>query len=347
MNSQNHPSAFSTLSGDATSKALELEIKSFCSHHGLTPRESEIVALMVAGIVRIKDVAAKLSLSPNTVNNHVNSIFMKTHSRSKSELLASFLSFVSEQLQSARMFRQSPRVVMLDRDTALTTALREVLEARGFRVQLSTTTAEVFDALAKLGPHFIIADLQTIGSDAIDFIHKVRAQAPVQLLLTGSGAGIFNRWHAMNEGAIELLSKPIDVVALLKTLMLNYIEDDLDRVRFLGSPAGAMIGPAELAVSRENLGKGGVFLSSEDLAQAFGAPVSEGDWLELRLRLDRGAGPIFAKGQVAWTRAAGEGAGKGGVGIRFVHLSRKDRDAFHKYVSENAIHSFIPAGSIV
>jgi DNA-binding CsgD family transcriptional regulator len=77
---------------------LQIEIKSFCRQAMLTPRETEIVALLAEGVVRIKDIAERLKLSPNTVNNHVNNVFAKTGTRSKSELLSRILNSVGEGL---------------------------------------------------------------------------------------------------------------------------------------------------------------------------------------------------------------------------------------------------------
>ncbi|MES2855758.1 MAG: LuxR C-terminal-related transcriptional regulator, partial [Bdellovibrionota bacterium] len=57
-----------------------------------------IVLLLAQGVVRIKDIAEKLQLSPNTVNNHVNNVFAKTGTRSKSELLARILNTVGDGL---------------------------------------------------------------------------------------------------------------------------------------------------------------------------------------------------------------------------------------------------------
>jgi DNA-binding CsgD family transcriptional regulator len=81
---------------------LQIEIKSFCSKSTLTPRETEIVALLAEGVVRIKDIAERLKLSPNTVNNHVNNVFAKTGTRSKSELLSRLLNAVGEGISLQR-----------------------------------------------------------------------------------------------------------------------------------------------------------------------------------------------------------------------------------------------------
>lgn len=55
--------------------------------YDLTPREAEIVALLARG-ASTKEIASELSLSPHTVRDHVKSIFAKTGTNSRGELVA-------------------------------------------------------------------------------------------------------------------------------------------------------------------------------------------------------------------------------------------------------------------
>ena len=54
---------------------------------GVTPREAEILGLIAAGLAN-KDIAARLSLSPRTVEKHVESLLRKTGARSRTGLVA-------------------------------------------------------------------------------------------------------------------------------------------------------------------------------------------------------------------------------------------------------------------
>ena len=54
---------------------------------GLSPRETELVGLVVDGLDG-KEVAARMFLSPHTVQDHLKSVFAKTSTRSRRELVA-------------------------------------------------------------------------------------------------------------------------------------------------------------------------------------------------------------------------------------------------------------------
>ena len=55
--------------------------------YGLTARERDIAALIVAGM-STRDIAARLFISPHTVQDHLKSIFEKTDTRTRRELVA-------------------------------------------------------------------------------------------------------------------------------------------------------------------------------------------------------------------------------------------------------------------
>jgi len=56
----------------------------------LTPRETEILALLATGL-SYKQIAAALDISPSTVHAHLHAIYEKLHVQSRKEAAAKFL----------------------------------------------------------------------------------------------------------------------------------------------------------------------------------------------------------------------------------------------------------------
>lgn len=333
------------------SQALINEIDLYCSHHRLTPRESEVVAILAEGLVKIKDVALRLGLSPNTVNNHVNSIFMKTKTKSKSELLAGLLNYVSNELQQARYFKQSPRVLLLEQDKNQQKLLSEKLESVGCRVAAVETQSQLESVLQRPMPHFVVANLDAIKGSTSQFLHLVVRLTCAQVILLGDRNQLRDKWRVMHDGAIELLPNPVDIQHLVEVLFSHFIEDDTEKSRFLSSlrrgisAANTKVATDDVKLTRDNLGAGGMFLSLEDLTKVLSGPVNVGDQLELKLRFEKLNETFVAKGQVVWCRSPGEETfGKPGVGVRFTQLTRWQRDHLTDFLRENKILSYIPAG---
>jgi DNA-binding CsgD family transcriptional regulator len=64
----------------------EARYDAFSSRHGLSPREHEVVLLLVQGLTTTA-MADELGISPHTVRDHLKHLYRKTNARSRSELL--------------------------------------------------------------------------------------------------------------------------------------------------------------------------------------------------------------------------------------------------------------------
>ena len=325
------------------SRTVKAEIKTFCEGFRLTPRETEIVTVMAEGAVRIRDIAGHLSLSPNTVNNHVNSIFTKTKTRSKSQLLASLLSRIADELESARRFRRQPKIFFISQDTQeVTGPVATQLSAHGFGVHTFTSFDEAERTARDVQPHFVICDLKAV-LDSREAIRRLQAASvATQIVFVGPDAKLKGRCDAMHAGAIDLIDRPVNPVALSRLLMSHYIEDDADRLRFLELEAPTPKPCRDrVEISRANLGCGGIFLSSEDLKRLYETAVSEGDFVELKLHTSHPTPrSMQVRGQVVWVRSGA------GAGIRVLYSNPEDADGrqqIRSYLRENSIQSYIPS----
>jgi len=64
-----------------------LFLEAFCARHGVTHREQEVIGLLLEGC-GTTDIATRLSISEYTVRDHLKSLYRKTGTRSRSELVS-------------------------------------------------------------------------------------------------------------------------------------------------------------------------------------------------------------------------------------------------------------------
>lgn len=64
----------------------EARVDAFSENHGLSPREREVVHLLVQGLTTVV-MADRLGISPHTVRDHLKHLYRKTGTNSRSELL--------------------------------------------------------------------------------------------------------------------------------------------------------------------------------------------------------------------------------------------------------------------
>lgn len=64
----------------------EVRVEAFCSTHNLSPREIEVVQLLVEGLTTVA-MAERLSISPHTIRDHLKNLYRKTGTSSRGELL--------------------------------------------------------------------------------------------------------------------------------------------------------------------------------------------------------------------------------------------------------------------
>jgi DNA-binding CsgD family transcriptional regulator len=69
----------------------ELHVDGFADRHGLSPREAQVLRLLVLGHA-VNEVATHLGISPHTVRDHVKNLYRKTGASSRNELLRSVAS---------------------------------------------------------------------------------------------------------------------------------------------------------------------------------------------------------------------------------------------------------------
>ncbi|MBB6730280.1 helix-turn-helix transcriptional regulator [Cohnella sp. CBP 2801] len=72
--------------------------QSFAKRHGLTPRETQVLRLLVIGGLRNDELAKELHISPKTLKNHLACMMKKTNTGSSRTLQAMFFNHTIKML---------------------------------------------------------------------------------------------------------------------------------------------------------------------------------------------------------------------------------------------------------
>jgi DNA-binding NtrC family response regulator len=112
-----------------------------------------------------------------------------------------------------------PRVLIVDDEAELVSALEERLALRGFQASGVTTGAEALARVAEGGYDVVLLDVKMPGLGGLQVIQTIKAEHPdVQVvLLTGHGSAR-DAAEGMRLGAFDYLMKPVKIGDLVRIL---------------------------------------------------------------------------------------------------------------------------------
>lgn len=117
--------------------------------------------------------------------------------------------------QSAPDNLAASRIVVVDDEEATIALLVEGLRAGGYRqVSALTDPASVPGMIDAMAPDLVIIDLHMPGLDGSGLIQRIRsgAGAEIPILVVTADTAAERRYHALESGATDFLTKPVDVV---------------------------------------------------------------------------------------------------------------------------------------
>jgi DNA-binding CsgD family transcriptional regulator len=295
-------------------------VSSVAERYGLTTREREVLRLLATGVTYAPTIATILGLRPNTIHNHFKSIFRRTTTRGKAELLALVLEMALEQQARVAPFVRPPRVLIaVQRPDPLASALNRI----GMQVR-SVAIGEAALISAETDPDVLIIE----GEAPLDNPH-----ARSTLLLH-----VYDGPVAPQSRRAGLMSLSDDVSRIVLAIMLHVTSDEYQRSRLLrvdASLQARLNGGARTAIS--NIGTGGAFvqLSDEQLAQLdTAAPI------ELDVTLDD-AHTLSLRASVVWQRREARQGMPTGIGVRFTEPADEARMQLEDFVSSRRFASWL------
>lgn len=112
-----------------------------------------------------------------------------------------------------------PNILLVDDDERLCTAAGKVLAGQCYRVGFAASGREALDTLKQQSVALVISDLRLPDLDGIALLKQIRELRPEVevVMITGHGS-VEKAVEAMKFGAYDFIEKPLDSIALLKTV---------------------------------------------------------------------------------------------------------------------------------
>lgn len=114
---------------------------------------------------------------------------------------------------------EAPRVLIVDDEEELVSALVERLNLRGFRARGVTTGAEALESLEHDPCDVVLLDVKMPGLGGLDVIRRIKKDRPdlEVILLSGHGSPA-GAEEGREAGAYEYLMKPVQIDELVRVL---------------------------------------------------------------------------------------------------------------------------------
>jgi len=111
------------------------------------------------------------------------------------------------------------RILLVDDEEDLVSAMAERLALRGFQVQTATRAAEALGHLDENPFDVLILDVKMPGISGLSLMAEMKRKHPhlPVILFTGHGS-VADAEQGMQEGAFDYLMKPIDVEELIEKI---------------------------------------------------------------------------------------------------------------------------------
>src|SRR5690242_10914768 len=108
------------------------------------------------------------------------------------------------------------RALVVDDDRMLARTLADVLELKGWTVELANSGAEAVNVVARETFDVVLMDIKMPGMDGVDAFKAMKASHPdIRVILMTAYTAEDRIGEAQREGVLRVLSKPVDIASLL------------------------------------------------------------------------------------------------------------------------------------
>ncbi len=322
------------------------EIEGFTTTSKLSRRETDIVVSLIRNITNSEEIAKSLGISTHTVNNHLKSIFEKTTTKSKTEILSTFLRFAADRLQSRNLFVRTPKVLIVDDEEMICEFVATGLRDRGMRTYTLTDPTQTVEMISKFNVDFVVCDIRMPKMNGMEVLKAVRAAYrswPNFVFITGYPD--YSMEECMHFGATGFVEKPLEIDRLFRTIMGHLVESAEERATLLDiDPVQAVAVDGVQSVDERDIGFGGAFLAMDANAQKK-AKLTVGTIVDLSVSPKQHTETLKVRGQIVWKRPVKDEDLRAGVGVRFLEMNEHSQRVFDSVRRETTVSSFIPMGT--
>jgi two-component system KDP operon response regulator KdpE len=111
--------------------------------------------------------------------------------------------------------RPGTRILVVDEEPSIRTALRASLSARGYQVGLATSCAEATDAVRAQSFDVVLLDLGLPDDDGVEVVRQVRTFSDVAIIVLTADGHEARKVEALDAGADDYITKPFSMPELL------------------------------------------------------------------------------------------------------------------------------------
>ncbi len=114
---------------------------------------------------------------------------------------------------------EKPRILVVDDDLDILQSLKEILETRGYHVEVAENAQKGLDVARKKFFNLAILDIKLPDMEGTELLAKIHKEKPeiMKIMLTGYPS-LENAVRALNLGADAYLMKPVNPEELLKVV---------------------------------------------------------------------------------------------------------------------------------
>jgi two-component system response regulator RegX3 len=148
-------------------------------------------------------------------------------------------------------------ILLVEDEESITTPLAEALEREGFATRVARTVAEATELGRRVRPDLVLLDLMLPGIDGLEVCRRLRALAPVPVIMLTARGDEADRVVGLELGADDYVVKPFsarEVVARIRAVL-----------RRASAPQGTADRPLEIGDVRLDPARRSVALAGEPL----------------------------------------------------------------------------------